>query len=452
MKMPCTKTQVTHSSQAHGWWRLAAASLMSATIVTLGLLSGTACSAEIQAGLAKVDITPPIGGKTTGYAAAQPTDGIHDPVSVRVLVLKSEDICIAWVVCDLCIFNSKWLHEQMPAIGIDQLLVMNTHTHSGPNLRQDDFPSKEEPWKKAVEKRILSTIKQAQEEMFPAYFAAGEGHIQLGYNRLVNRGDHAVTHFDNPDRIPHGPVDPTVGVIRITDDRDTVRAVLIVYACHPVVLGSKNRKISAGYPGVTREVIEKQLGSDAMCLFIQGAGGDINPLILARGENREDDFALVDRMGQLLAVEVQRVLALIKDRPGASHQLLTSNSIIKLNNRWKPNEQVTLGVASLLINETIGIISLPGEPFHQFQVDFRHKANLPHAYVFGYCSNGPYEWPSYLPDVVSAARGGYGASDTTVAEVGAGERLVNKGLSQLFTLQGRLKSQPQRHIFEESRD
>ena len=89
-------------------------------------------------------------------------------------------------------------------------------------------------------------------------------------------------------------------------------------------------------------------------------------------------------------------------------------------------------------------MTLPGEPFHRFQVEFRQKAGLPHAYVFAYCCNGSYDWPSYLPDIESAAYGGYGASDTTVAEVGAGERLLNKGLVQLYTLQDRLKPEPVR--------
>jgi hypothetical protein len=107
-----------------------------------------------------------------------------------------------------------------------------------------------------------------------------------------------------------------------------------------------------------------------------------------------------------------------------------------------------LGVTTLLINDQIAIITLPGEPFHHFQVDFRDKANVEHCFLFGYCCNGPYDWPRYLPDLLSAARGGYGASDTTIAEVGAGERLVNQGLVQLFTLQGRLKAEPQRHTFD----
>ena len=54
-----------------------------------------------------------------------------------------------------------------------------------------------------------------------------------------------------------------------------------------------------------------------------------------------------------------------------------------------------------------------------------------------------------LPDLASAARGGYGASDTTRAEVGAGERLVNAGLVRLLTLRGRLKAEPSRHVPDE---
>ena len=422
------------------------------TFALLASIPGVCAAGEakIEAGLAQVDITPPVGGKTRGYSSAQPTDGVHDPVSARILVLKSEDTSVALVSCDLCVFNSPWLHEQTEELGLDHLLFMNTHTHAGPAL-EDDFPSSDEPWRRTVEERIREGIREAQANLFPAYIAAGEGHIQLGYNRLVHRGDYAETHFENPDRIPYGTVDPTVGVIRITDDESTVRAVLVTYACHPVVLGPRNRKISADYPGVTRDVVEEAVGDEAMCIFIQGAGGDINPLIMARGDSRERDFEHVQRVGENLAVEVLRVLEMMEDREGESEQLLSASSQLTFANRWEPQEDLTLGVATLLINDDIGIVTMPGEPFHQFQVDFRDKANLRYAFLFGYCCNGPYEWPSYLPDVVSASRGGYGASDTTRAEVGAGERLVNRGLAQLYTLQGRLRSAPQRHLFEASK-
>lgn len=420
-----------------------------AMALMLGGAAEVGLAAGIRAGLAQADITPPVGGLTTGYSAAQPTDGIHDPVSARVLVLESEGSTIALVSCDLCVFNSAWLHEQMPSLGVDRLLLMNTHTHAGPKMDQDDFPCAKEPWRKTVEQRMLGAIREAKANLFDASFRAAEGSLTLGYNRLVRKGDHAVTHFDNPDHIPFGPVDPTVGVIRINDGDNRVRAVLVVYACHPVILGPRNRKISADYPGVLRDRVEKELGGDAMCLFIQGAGGDINPLMMARDESREGDFAIVERVGNQLANVVLETLRGIEEQPGESESLAVASTTITVADRFDSAKEVTLGVTSLLVNGDIGIMTMPGEPFHKFQVDFRRDAELPHAYLFGYCCDGPYDWPSYLPDLMSAVRGGYGASDTTRAEVGAGERLVNAGLVQLFRLQGRLKSEPRRHVFDE---
>ncbi|MFT4641634.1 MAG: hypothetical protein ACI8T1_004977 [Verrucomicrobiales bacterium] len=55
-----------------------------------------------------------------------------------------------------------------------------------------------------------------------------------------------------------------------------------------------------------------------------------------------------------------------------------------------------------------------------------------------------------MPDLMSAARGGYGASVTTDAAVGTGERLLNLGMSQLYQMRGMLKDSPQRHIFDQS--
>ncbi len=415
------------------------------------LISCSRGYAQIEVGLAQVDITPPAGGLTTGYASAKPTDGVHDPVSARILLLKSKQSYLALVSCDLCIFNSAWLHEQVVSLGIDRLLLMNTHTHAGPKLSQEDFPTPEEPWRETVEKRILQAIRQAQTSLFPARFAASESQIQLGYNRLVHRGDYAVTHFENPERIPYGSVDTQVGVIRISDQNSAVRAVLVNYACHPVVLGPRNIKISADYPGVTRRIVEQEIGdqfSGAMCIFVQGGAGDINPLFLARGNDRERDFEVVERMGSLLAAEVLRALSFIENQPGKSDSFVASSSQSSFQHRFEADSQLTLGVSTLLINDDIAIITMPGEPFHKFQTDIRLQSNLPHTYLFGYCCNGGYDWPSYLPDLVSAARGGYGASDTTQAEVGSGERLVNDGLVQLFKLQGRLKNQPQRHTYD----
>ena len=71
-------------------------------VLTFGgtFFAGTARSAEIQAGISQVDITPPLGGKTVGYSSAGTTDGVHDEISARILVLKSSDTTVAVVTFD----------------------------------------------------------------------------------------------------------------------------------------------------------------------------------------------------------------------------------------------------------------------------------------------------------------------------------------------------------------
>jgi hypothetical protein len=405
-------------------------------------------AAAIEAGVAKVDITPPIGGTTTGYSDAPATDGVHDPVEARVLVLKSEKTTIALVTWDLCIFNSPWLHEQTEALGLDVLLLANTHTHAGPNLRQSNFPSKNSPWRRTVEERTLAAIKEAQANLFPAFIAAGVGEIPLGYNRLRRQTEgYSLTQFDNPERVPFGPIDPTVMVLRISDSLGSTRVVLVNHACHPVVLGPRNRKISAGFPGVMRRGIEDAIGGEAMGFFVQGGAGDVNPLIMAReADDRSRDFELVESLGNLLATEVLKILEGMEKEAWRSEFLRSASSVLSVRHRFEADETVELGTASILINGEIGFVTMPGEPFHKFQQDFRELSELPFTFFMGYTCNADYRWPSYLPDVLSAAYGGYGASETTRAEVGAGERLLHRGVAQLYRLQGRLKDRPMRQV------
>ncbi len=414
--------------------------------ILLGFTPGVFCDG-IKAGFAKTEITPPIGGNTTGYSSAKPTDGVHDPLFAKVLILQSSGTVMAIVSWDSCIFNSPWLHDQMADLGIDHLLLLNTHTHAGANLNQMDFPSTENPWRKTVEQRTLEAIKEAQSNMFSAFFSAENGAIQLGYNRLVRQPEgHSLTQFENPDRIPVGPVDPTVGVIRITDDAGKNKVVLVCYACHPVVLGPKNRKISADYPGVMCREVEKELGDGVQCIFIQGGAGDINPLILARTGDAELDFPLVERMGTLLSEEVIKTFKRMEDVEGKSECFSYKSKTLETTNRWEPESKMPISVTSVLINQEIGIVTMPGEPFHKFQVDLRNKSTLPHTYFFGYCCDSPHDWARYIPDLESAARSGYGASDTTIVEVGTGERLINQGLVMLYEMRGKLIDKPQRVV------
>ena len=417
--------------------------------------------ANVSVGIAVADITPPLGGTRVGYGQPTPSDGVQFPITARVMIIESGDTSVALVVWDFCVASSPWLHERVAELGLDRLLLLNTRTHSGPHLDQPDFPAPGQTLRAATEQKVLAAIKEAKANLFPASFVAGEGSIQLGYNRLERLPGGAITHFDNPERIPYGPVDPIVGVLRVTDKQGVVRAVLVNYACHPVVLGPANRKLSPDYPGVLRREVEAAVGGNAVCYFLQGAAGEINPLMLGRSGDADRDLAVVETMGKALAAEVLKVLETMKSSPGKSESLLMATKTFAVENRWesalKADEPVrpetpwtaksiSVSATTLLLNSDIGILALPGEPFQLYQSLWREKSGLPHTFFLGYCAQPGDPWAGYLPDLESAASGGYGASDGTYVAVGSGERLVDEGLIQLYILQGRLLSAPKRHL------
>lgn len=74
-----------------------------------------------------------------------------------------------------------------------------------------------------------------------------------------------------------GPIDPQIGVLRI--DRLDGRALAVVYnfACHPI-MGVPNGGNTADLVGFASRVVENNLGDGAVALFVQGCGGDINPV------------------------------------------------------------------------------------------------------------------------------------------------------------------------------
>ncbi len=62
---------------------------------------------------------------------------------------------------------------------------------------------------------------------------------------------------------------------------------------------------------------------------------------------------------------------------------------------------------------------------------------------FGYTHTSAGEYAGYVPDIRSAAYGGYGAdSNQSTLQVGAGEAVMNKHLENLYRLRGIMRGKP----------
>src|SRR5580658_2835258 len=139
-----------------------------------------ASAAEYRAGIARVEITPPIGHEMGGYSDRKHgATGVHDPLYATVLLIESGKTSIALVTCDLRSFVSTRVSElARQRFGVGTTLIAASHTHSGPltwELRT--------PWYAQAEDKMVAAIGIAKKSLFPATLGIASGEIYLGHNR-----------------------------------------------------------------------------------------------------------------------------------------------------------------------------------------------------------------------------------------------------------------------------
>jgi neutral ceramidase len=413
-------------------------------------LAGTRLSAadlQLEAGVAKVDITPSSFGPMYGYNNRKcgPANGTHDPLFAKALVLAAGDSRLAIVTLDLGSIVSENLKRDVAAkLGIPVLLLSVSHTHSGPSFLPAEERGATPPsaYQLEMEPKVFGAIRQAASSMFPARLGVGYGSLQLGYNRLLLRDDgRARALFDNMERVPYGPLDPDVTLLRVEDTNGATRALLVHYACHAVVLGPTSCKWSADYPGVMQSKVEAAIPG-AQCMFVQGGAGDINPLFEARSGKEDEDFATTQKMGELLAGEVLRSAKDIKPTSPVRFPIQYTSEVLKFPDRWDKEQSLDVGITTVIINREIAIAAVPGEPMHKLQTYWKEHADVPYPLFYGYTYSAGGIWPGYIPDIRSAAYGGYGADVSTEIAVGAGETIMQHHLINLYKLLGMWRDKP----------
>jgi neutral ceramidase len=415
----------------------------------IALLHATAANAQLRAGIARADITPSALMQMYGYANRRCGDAVggHDPLQAKALVLDAGGSRMAIVTLDLGSMVSDNVRREVASrLNIPVLLLSASHSHSTPSfLPFGSSPTQDPnaaPYLAELERKIFSVVEAASKSMGPATLQVGRGALQLGYNRLLPRDDgRSRALFENPERTPYGPVDPELVLLRVDGADGQPRALLVHYATHAVVLGPTNCKYSADYPGAMQAKVEATLAGTQV-MFVQGGAGDINPLMMARSGREDDDFAVVKKMGELLADAVIRVNKTVAPVPPAPAGILAKSEMLTLADRWDKTQTLDVGITTVLINGSVAIAAMPGEPMHRLQRMWKEQAEVAVPLFYGYTFSAGGTWAGYIPDLRSAAHGGYGADVTTRVEIGAGERLVQRHLINLYGLLGMWHDKP----------
>jgi neutral ceramidase len=266
----------------------------------------------LLAGVARADITPPLGIAHAGWGAQlhQRAAGVDLPLWATALALSDGDETVVIVDIDLIYLWDTEVPGAMEATrrltGLPEshIRLAYTHTHSGP-INGATWSS----WVKEgaemvpaydaiIEQQVAGVARQALGRLRPARIVAGSGEAAINVNRRFRRPeDGAVICGRNWD----GPVDRQLQLLRIDGLDGAPLAAVVNYACHPITVGPDSELLTPDYPGVLKRVVEQSTG--ATCLFLQGATGDIGPIKgVARNGERE-----YRRLGHILGHEASRI-------------------------------------------------------------------------------------------------------------------------------------------------
>ena len=408
------------------------------------LLTSIAHADPLKAGAARIDITPPIGFPMWGYAARKdaPSKGVRDPLQARAVVLTVGDSKMALVSLDLGRAPTRAMTANIrkqlkDATKIETIFLVASHTHHGPVLELDDWPTKEKPYVRTLEEKIVKVITDADKNLQPARLGIGSYEVPFNRNRHSRR--------------PNPPVDKEMILVRLDDAQGKPIAHLVNFAAHPTMLPHKLHEFSHDYPGFLAKHVEKELGGQ--CLFLQGAEGDLsaNP----QGEGGPEKFGeavgkfVVDKSRTLKCelAEPKKLLARERDFKFtaridisnplvyAAYALAFFPGIVSFYER-EYRDGVRPHLTTALLDNRIGFVGVSGELFTSHAIHLKKRARLDHLLVFGCCN----DYHQYFPTIEAVAEGGYGA-DTTVSpiEIGAGERMMDQALLDLLELQGKIR-------------
>jgi len=268
----------------------------------------------LHIGVARADITPPVGIPMVGFAGRDEANAVHDPLTVSVLVLAEGERQAALVCVDLLSSSLKTAAalrqtvSTISGISADQIALAYAHNHYGPDVDRSDSDLVA-AYRQNLAHVLGGAVLQARGALQPARLGIGRGQSDIGVNRREKQPDGSIVLGQNPE----GPVDHQVGVARFDDDQGRPLATLVNYACHPVSQARQMQALSADFPGSMRQVVESLTGAPA--LFVQGACGDIDPVRM------EPSYEPARSLGTRLGCEVVRVWETIETREASGLQV-----------------------------------------------------------------------------------------------------------------------------------
>lgn len=240
------------------------------TLVVLLALVPASRAAELRAGAAKIDITRE--SARTGDPLYAKALVISDGKTTSVL-LTVDAVAIGGIGSIRDEFLPNVRHRLKQDLGIQPGMVLANASHCHGVVTPH------------IEDRAVQAVKEAYGKMVPVRVGSGSGFENsiMENRRLVLKNGRQIdvrqAYSLPPDEevVAVGPIDTEIGVVRLDREDGTPLALVYNFACHPIK-GIPSGGNTADISGFASQVIEDNLGHNAIALFVQGCGGDINPI------------------------------------------------------------------------------------------------------------------------------------------------------------------------------
>lgn len=273
-------------------------------------------------GVAREDITPPVGiyARNWGAATGDTAEGVHRPLTLTCLTFQEAEGAqpLVLLAVDLGWWRSsddEWSIRRtvLERLGLaaPRLMLCLSHTHAGPSLEPANADRPGGHYIGPLRERLCDAAVQAARRALAmsrrALLTWRYGKCDLATNRDLPEPSGTRIVVGHP---PSAPADDTLLVGRVSEagSGQTI-ATIVNYACHPTTLAWANRLLSPDYVGAMRDVVETSRAG-APCLFLQGASGELAP-----AEQYTGDTAVADRHGRRLGHAVMATLEAM-DPPG----------------------------------------------------------------------------------------------------------------------------------------
>jgi len=286
--------------------------------------SSVSMAANWEVGLSRVDITPTMPLRLSGYGSrTKPSEGVDTPLNVRCMAMRTagqegseagkihlllsvDTIGFPGVLTSEIL---KLVQKKHP-VSRERFVICGTHTHTAPHIPRGlinlfSIPvTKQEDknlaaYTNTVRDQCVAAVDLAIASLKPARIFNSIGEVTFADNRRVIK-DGVWRGFGVN---PSGPVDHTLPVLKITSpDGKSIHGLIFNYACHCTTFGGNHNRINGDWAGFAARKLEKEHpGIVALCTI--GCGADANP---PRDPKKAMEYCQIE--GEEIAEEIHDLL------------------------------------------------------------------------------------------------------------------------------------------------